>query len=320
MPGRRYPRPPVPPTPRAPTAPAPQALRRAFAELSLERPHRQPAPAAPGRASCRSAPWPAGPPAGRWPGAGRPTPPPLHRRARSPQFLWTTACTSPPDPRRCSHPARARKIGALSTRHALPAAPTHSGGCRCAAPGCSGLRFAPAAARHLRSLPIPAPCALRLLVELDRPRVAGPATAGPALNRRRGSTLPPSPPGRRARPAIPPPAWPAYASSTDRARFRARYAVPSPSSASSDPTGSPARLRPAGQPPAERSARPALPPADGLAPGGLHLHPAPAAAPASPTTTRHPPTLPGVRRRRAAVAICAISFLYQNNIKMMVFR
>ena len=96
--------------------------------------------------------------------------------------------------------------------------------------------------------------------------------------------------------------------------------MPSPSSASSDPTGSPARLRPAGQPPAARSARPALPPADGLAPGGLHLHPAPAAAPASPTTTRHPPTLPGVRRRRAAVAMHAISFLYQNNIKMMVFR
>lgn len=193
MPGRRYPRPPVPPTPRAPTAPAPQALRRAFADLSLERPHRQPAPAAPGRAAYRIAPCPAGPPAGRWPGAGRPTPPPLHRRARSPQFLWTTACTSPPDPRRCSHPTRARKIGALSTRHALPVAPTYSGGCRCAAPGCSGLRFAPAAARHLRSLPIPAPCALRLLVELDRPRVAGPATAGPALYRCRRSTLPPSP-------------------------------------------------------------------------------------------------------------------------------
>ena len=177
-----------------------------------------------------------------------------------------------------------------------------------------------AAARHLRSLPIPAPCALRLLVELDRPRVAGPASAGPALNRRRRSTLPPSPPGRRARPAIPPPACPACASSTDRARSRARYAVPSPISAPRDSTGSPARLRPAGQPPAARSARPALPPADGLAPGGLHLHPAPAAALASPTTTRHSPTLPGVRRCRAAVAICAISFQYQNNIKMIVFR
>ena len=59
--------------------PLPRALRRAFALLSLERPHRQPGPATPGRPASRRAICPAGPPAGRWPGAGRPAPSPRAR-------------------------------------------------------------------------------------------------------------------------------------------------------------------------------------------------------------------------------------------------
>lgn len=51
--------------------------------------------------------------------------------------------------------------------------------------------------------------------------------------------------------------------------LRKRYAVPPSRSASSDPTGSPSRLRQVALPTASHPARPALPPAVGLALGGL---------------------------------------------------
>lgn len=51
--------------------------------------------------------------------------------------------------------------------------------------------------------------------------------------------------------------------------LRKRYAVPSPSSAPRDSTGSPPRRRPGVLPPASHPDRPALPPAVGQAPGGL---------------------------------------------------
>ena len=51
--------------------------------------------------------------------------------------------------------------------------------------------------------------------------------------------------------------------------LRKRYAVPSPISVSSDPTGSPPRLRQVVLPAASHPDRPALPPAVGPAPGGL---------------------------------------------------
>lgn len=140
----------------------PRPLTRALRRASGPRRDRAPPPAGragenlPARPACDVPTRPACPSAGLRPGAGRPASAPDAATCH----CCSSSCTDSVD--NALDSAQAPCPGATCAFcPKFGQCRANFGGCRCASPGCCGLRFAPAAPRRLRPLHIPAPSGLR---------------------------------------------------------------------------------------------------------------------------------------------------------------